>query len=291
MAEKLDSNQCYVALLHNEMSIKSDLVFDSRSGELVGFMNKEKWTFCEGREKVATHALVFYVVGINSNLKISLGFFGTRTATADVLYPLFWQAVGCLEECGPKVVVSTSDKAAANQKLYQLHGQQEEVCYKTVNLFAPDREIFFISDPPHLIKTVRNNIAHSGSGTNTRMLWNNDQRILWQHISEMYKTDLKNGLRRTPLTAEHIYLTPHSVMNVKLAAQVLSYRVGRVLHQYGGAHMQETAKFVLLMDRFFDCLNTRNRFEANHSRNLIYCPTHRSMTLGFIFLKENSYST
>ena len=48
MAEKLDSNQCYVALLHDEMSIKSDLVFDSRRGELVGFMNKEKWTFCEG---------------------------------------------------------------------------------------------------------------------------------------------------------------------------------------------------------------------------------------------------
>ena len=110
MAEKLDSNQCYVALLHDEMSIKSHLlVFDSRSGELVGFMNKEKWTFCEGREKVATHAFVFYVVGINSNLKTSLGFFGTRIATADALYPLFWQEVGCLEECGLKVVVSTSD--------------------------------------------------------------------------------------------------------------------------------------------------------------------------------------
>ena len=32
---------------------------------------------------MATHALVFYVVGINSNLNISLGFFGTRTATVE----------------------------------------------------------------------------------------------------------------------------------------------------------------------------------------------------------------
>ena len=51
-------------------------------------------------------------------------------------------------------------------------------------------------------------------------------------------------------------------MNVSLAAQVLSQRVGRVLKDFGGPQVQETAKFVLLMDRFFDCMNTRHLNEG-----------------------------
>ena len=73
------------------------------------------------------------------------------------------------------MIVSTSDKGSANVRLYNLHGTgiPDEVCYKTVNLFAPDREIFFFSDAPHLIKTLRNNFSKSGTGENTKHLWVN----------------------------------------------------------------------------------------------------------------------
>lgn len=47
--------------------------------------------------KIATHVLVFMVVGINSHIKMSIGHFPTRTSTADELYPLFWSAVAYLE--------------------------------------------------------------------------------------------------------------------------------------------------------------------------------------------------
>ena len=39
-----------------------------------------------------------------------------------------------------------------------------------------------------------------------------------------------------------------------LYAQVLSTKVGRALQRFG-PEMSETAKFVLMCDRFFDCLN------------------------------------
>ena len=49
--------------------------------------------------------------------------------------------------------------------------------------------------------------------------------------------------------------------------------------------MQETAKFVLLMDRFFDCLNTRNRFEANHTRKPDILPYTQINDTRFDFLE------
>ena len=98
----LKDHQRYVVLLHDEMTIQSDLVYDRRSGEVVGFINKNRWDM--GADNLATHVLVFMVVGVNTHLKMSLGFFGTRTATAGDLVPLMWEAIGYLETyCNLKV--------------------------------------------------------------------------------------------------------------------------------------------------------------------------------------------
>ena len=71
-----------------------------------------------------------------------------------------------------QVIASTSDKATPNQKLYRLHKQPgDDVCYKAANIYAPDRFVYFFSDAPHLVKTVRNNLASSGWGRNTKRLW------------------------------------------------------------------------------------------------------------------------
>ena len=54
-------------------------------------------------------------------------------------------------------------------------------------------------------------------------MWNDGKYVLWQHITALYYEDVDNGLRLLPrLTYEHINLNAYSVMQVNLAAQVLS---------------------------------------------------------------------
>ena len=68
--------------------------------------------------------------------------------------------------------------------------------------------------------------------------------------------DQECGLQLLPkITYEHVYLTPYSVMNVRLAAQVLSTTVSKVLSNYGPADAAGTAEFCLMFDRFFDIMN------------------------------------
>lgn len=47
---------------------------------------------------------------------------------------------------------------------------------------------------------------------------------------------------------------------------MLSDSVGRYMSVYGSEDMEETARFILLMDRFFDCLNVRAFGEARRTR-------------------------
>ena len=170
-----------------------------------------------------------------------------------------WKAIGLLETyAGLKVVVVLCDKAGPNQCLYSLHDSGDEITYRTKNVFATDEQtyVYFISDPPHLIKTARNRIslANSGSGSNVTQLWNNGKHLLWKHIINLYETDRKNMVRTMPnLSNEHVYLTTnYSKMCVNLATQVLSETVSKVMMAYSPPETHETAAFFSIMDKLFD---------------------------------------
>ena len=52
--------------------------------------------------------------------------------------------------------------------------------------------------------------------------------IIWNHIADIFYEDRECGLHILPkLSYEHIKLTPYSIMNVKVAAQVLSSTVSK----------------------------------------------------------------
>ena len=236
--------QRYVVLLFDEMKVMANLVLDKSTGELIGFTDLGgpdlNFGALEKTDDIATHALAFLVRGVCTELKFGLAHSATTGATAAQLMPLFWEAVCILEtSCNLWVIAATLDGASPNRRMYRLHkaldgDSDTDVCHRTINLFAPHRFIYFFSDAPHLVKTTRNCLMHSGSGKCTRYMWNDGQYVLWQHITQIFYQDMDNGLKPLPrLSYEHVNLTPYSVMRVNLAAQVLSASVAAVLKSFG----------------------------------------------------------
>ena len=262
----------YMVLLLDEMKVQENLVWDKHTGELIGYVDLgdpaiNYGTF-EKVDTIASHILVFMLRSIKNPFKFSLANFATTTATSSQLFSLFWKAVGICEiTCGLKVLAVTCDGASTNGKFFKMHSRMQDdddqsdtdVIYRTKNLFSNDRYIYLIRDQPHVLKTARNNLSNSGDNKNTRLLWNNDCFLLWSHITKLFYDDLQCGLHYLPkLTQDHVKLTPYSVMNVRLAAQVLSSSVSNVLREYGPPEAKETARFCLMMDSFFDIVNVRN---------------------------------
>ena len=268
----------YVILLMDEMKVQENLVWDKHTGDLIGFVDLGdpdlNYATFQKSDAIASHILVFLVRSIINPLKFSLANFATSNATSVQMFPLFWKAVGILEEnCKLKVVGVTSDGASANRSMYRMHlnmtreedvNVDVDVVYRTLNDLADEkRYIYFISDPPHLIKTARNCLANSLAGRCTRSMWNDGQYLTWNHISKLFNDDLDCGLHLVPkITNEHIKLSPFSVMNVRLAAQVLSESVYQALHMYGPPDAAATSIYCRMLDKFFDCLNVRNTKEA-----------------------------
>ncbi|SMN01853.1 hypothetical protein SPONN_126 [uncultured Candidatus Thioglobus sp.] len=174
--ESLPESQRYVALLIDEMKIKEDLVYDKYSGHIIGFtslgdLNDIMSCLEQGCEEEVLHPslskyiLVLMVRGIFFRLEFPYAHFGTEGATGDFLFPIIWDAIRQLECIGLKVICVTGDGASPNRKFFRMHGEKGAITYKTHNPFADPKEnrpLFFVSDPPHLVKTTRNCWSHSG---------------------------------------------------------------------------------------------------------------------------------
>ena len=59
------------------------------------------------------------------------------------------------------------------------------------------------------------------------------------------------------LSYDHVYLTPYSIISVKIDAQALCETVANVLFTTSRIDTNVTAKLFLVIDQFFDCLNVR----------------------------------
>ena len=74
--------------------------------------------------------------------------------------------------------------------------------------------------------------------------------------------NLSLGLKLLPkLKDKHVNLNPGLVINMKLAAQVLSETVGKVLLINGSEEVSAAANQCLMMDQFFDRLSVSNTEE------------------------------
>lgn len=89
-----------VLLLFDEMEIKFNLVFDKVTGELIGYVDhgdpEVNYATLDKINEVTSHALVFLVRGVCTELTFSLAYFATDRVTYGQLMPLFWEVVAVL---------------------------------------------------------------------------------------------------------------------------------------------------------------------------------------------------
>ena len=171
----------YVFLIMDEVHIKHDLVYDKHEGCLIGFVNlgeinnqliEFERALAADREStqptLASSMIVLMVRGLFCRLNYPYAQFACSDVKGGLLFDPVWKAISRLEKLGFCVLGLTCDGATPNRRFWKLHSERDdELTYKVPNPFANDgRHLHFISDPPHLLKTIRNSFCNS-----KRKLW------------------------------------------------------------------------------------------------------------------------
>lgn len=321
--KKIDKNcaekhERFCNVQFDEMNVRSNLVW--KNGELIGYVKLnevetelKKMSVDVGKYEPprAKKILTFMVTGCVASNSVCdvVAIFSTAELSAFELSSRTWEVVYHLESFEIPVLCLIFDGASVNRRFLHMHHQYEfsnededlfitptDVVFATKNLACGEpRPIYFILDPPHLIKTIRNCLANSYGHRSTRNLWKNGEDMKWKAIEVLYESSIDKKFPGHKLTKAHVKLTAFSKMTVRLATQVISNSVRKCLlkkkddPKFKDIQILELSIFIEMMHKFFDCLNSRKRKEGEEltspDREPFYSPDdERLIWLGGEFL-------
>ena len=245
-------------LAFDEVKIKEGIVYDSNTGKLIG-MCDANW------KQIGTHILQFFYISAFHNFSWPVAYFITSGSGASLieLQTYFWQGVAELEANSFEVLGAIYDGAGTNRRFQTECLVPGSTC-KGMNVCQPEKDLIFMSDPPHLHKKNRNCQARSGHKkpdedvkkgeiVPTRLMIRNGQEILWSHVQEALGTHNTAGYKCTPLTKESVYLNDFSQQRVHLVDNVFH---PRTIHKVQELGHTETARYMENCRRLWACLSS-----------------------------------
>ena len=246
----------HCAIVIDEMSIKSNLFYNTSSDELVGLhdIGSEKREF-----SFAKNALVIMARGLYSNWKQPIAYFFLKSQFgANPLRAALEECVLKLTDAGLFVETLVNDMGSNFIELSNSLG----VTPDNPEFEMSDIKIIYIFDVCHLIKAVRNGLMKN-------KFCFDEKTTSWSYIESFFDKDSHQFYRCAPkLTTSHIYPSNFQKMKVNLAVQVLSHTVSSGMNVYmtlGGLPKEAigTIEFIEKFNNLFDMFNSSYTGEKN----------------------------
>lgn len=258
----MSSDSKQAVLLFDEIHIRSDLIYNIYSDQIDGFVDYGK----DREAEIGKLICCFMIRGLSANWKFVLSYYVSQNSiSADRLFLLIQENLSKCFELGVKIKSMVCDQGPNNRKCLNMFGITIERPYFLYN----DAEMACIYDVPHLIKSVRNTLMKSDIKTP-------DGLVSWNIILELYNLEVNSITKCCPkITAKHIYPNNFEKMRVKLATQIFSRSVvagiktAIQLNKISSCNKEiacSTYKFIEKIDKLFDCLNSKTKYEKNPFR-------------------------
>lgn len=253
-----NGHQLCLTVIDDEMSIRKEICWNTESRSFMGFCtitNASEQCIDQNtpKLKVAKDALVFMAVG--PNFKVPVAYHLLNGLESIDRAALTLDVIREIENIGARVISLTGDGLICNVVVGEILGAKynENKPY-FFSPTHPDRKIYLIFDPPHMLKLIRKHFSKD-------KIYHGDKLANWDHLRVLAeKQSSENFNLFNKLTQRHIdwYQMP---MNVKLAAETLSKSVADTidqLHKDGYREFEDcegTTEFLLYFNDAFDILN------------------------------------
>lgn len=157
----MDEYARHGGIIVDEMKLSQHLSVTT-AGHIDGFVDLGKFTSTEDKHTPCDHGMVLVFVPFVGKWTQILAAFATRgNICGSTLTKIMIEAIILAEKAGLKVDFVTSDGASWNRRMWTLMGIKASLDH--IKCSAPHpvdehRQLFFMSDFPHLIKCLRNRL-------------------------------------------------------------------------------------------------------------------------------------
>lgn len=165
---KMESSDLRGMLLLDEMKLSTTLVFNRNRLKVEGFTDLGAYTPKHQSRKRGDHALVLMFQPFKGKWVQTLACFLSKgSATGIILHQLVMECIIFAERAGLKIDGIAYDGATWNRSMWDLFRVTAEKP-SVAHITNSNRQLWFLSDFPHLIKNLRNFICKFQDG---RYIW------------------------------------------------------------------------------------------------------------------------
>ncbi|XP_066581949.1 uncharacterized protein [Prorops nasuta] len=284
-AKNMQTSEKFCILMWDEIQLSRHLDFDKMRNEIVGFEDFGIYK----KAVLADHALLFMIRGINSGWKMPVCYYFCDNMTkSDTLVECIETVTKSIINCGLNIVGFLCDQANTNIAAINKLKTKTILLHMTDgkydgNIMIEGKKIIPFYDPPHLIKSVRNNLLTKHLELNYKMKDSSNTREIakWDIIHLAYNIDADNCIHRLmpKITKEHIEKKKINKMRVKHAVQTLSKTMGNfILHhtritgtidtKFGPVAIpkkegKDTSNAIFFFNDLFDSVNGHTTLDRN----------------------------
>ena len=272
-ARSSDNGTLLCSFMMDEVAIRKQLDFDVSLDKFVGYVDMGVDLEDKAGLPLAHEALVFMIVSLTEHWKVPVAYFLIAGLQGSERANLVKVCIEKLYAVGVVVVSMTFDGCSANLNMASILGaslQMTDTRPHFEHPCNPDLKISIFLDACHMLKLIRNTLAEK-----SLLIDDSGNEIKWQYIKSLQELQAVEGLRAgNKLHERHIQWTKQK-MKVRLAAQTLSSSVADSLEfcekelklpAFFGC--SATVRFIRIIDRLFDTLNSRNPRARNYKAPL-----------------------
>lgn len=161
ISSETDETKKHFIISIDEIHTRKNVTLDTKNMELSGLVDFGDGSAVDISDK-ANHGLVIMLQSLMGNFNQPIAVFACKGPAGGVLLAkLIIQAIIFLEKANAKIHGVVSDGATTNRKFWTelgVSGKLDNVKNSFPNPADENREVFVFSDPPHLIKCVRNRL-------------------------------------------------------------------------------------------------------------------------------------
>lgn len=245
--------------------ICSIIIDEVYSAKRIEYMNGQFYGL--ENSQVTKTLLCFMVKSLSGKYEDVVAMVPLATLTSEIIFKWWDKVLKTVTEIGFDIAATLTDAHSSNRRFFAKDLCKGKMATYVLNPYNKSSKIFLVFDSVHIFKNFYNNFLNRRFFS-CPAFEEEEISAKYEHVEQLYKLEMGHSVKYAhKLSDKVIAPQPIERTKVQLADRFFDDSTIAGLEHLGQDDWKETARFLKLIRRFWNCVNVQSQFSSTHKRD------------------------